>query len=341
MPLLESNIGGLWMAKQTAKGSAASVPIKRPNWAGGDVAPARQDGKQSWMSPERFGRYADYVDQISGAGDPQIPANPSDLAYLCYLFFGAESVSGAGDPYTHTFTPQLAGGFWSTWWKSVGGSLPVRQKFADARISQLAVEGSTANKVVTGTPTLLILDPAEIIAADPVVGFSSGDPFLYTEGESTFTIDGSVHRGHSQFQVVWNENLSLVYGDSVMAYDVAAGEPLITITVSIYLDSLGLQRYNTAVYGEPTPAAGKKPSKFLPALGSYGFNLVKKDAAGAITPAREFALTLPGVKWTPDVAIAPNPSGGATEVQLTGEVRKSGVSALSTVAIKNGDAAYV
>lgn len=341
MPLLEQNIGGLWVAKQSAKGTAASTPIKRLNWSGGDVVPNRQDGNENWMATERFGRYADFVDNISGAGDPQVPALPSDLSYLFYLFFGAEVVTGSADPWTHTFTPQNAGGFWSTWWKSIGGSVIQRQRFADARIGQLTVEGSTDSKIVKATPTLLILDPAEAIAADPATAFSVGDPFLYTEGESSFTIDGTVFRGQSQFQVTWNENLSLVYGDSVTPYDVATGQPDITITVSVLLDSNGLAQYNKLVYGTASPSAGTKPTKYLPALGSYSFGLVQKNASGPITPAREFNLTVPGVKWTPDVAIPANPAGGSAAISLSGSVRKVGSNALTTAVVKCGDAAYV
>lgn len=335
MPLLEQNIGGLWVAKQSAKGTVASTPVKKLRWAGGDVSPAREDGSENWVSSDRFGTYADYVDSLSGVGDPQIPALPNDLAYLCYLFFGAETVTGASDPYTHTFAPQAAGGFWSTWWKSLGSSVIQRQRFADMRIGQLTIEGSTGSKIVKATPTLLGLDPAEVIASDPATAVTSQNPFLYTEGESTFTIDGSVFRGQSQFQVTWNENLSLVYGDSVSPYDLAMGQPSISITVSIPLDSAGLQRYNNLVYGSASPSAGTKPTKFLPALGSYGFTLAQKNASGPVTPAREFTLNLAAVKWTPDVAIPANPAGGTAEIQLTGESRFS-----SAVTIKNSDVAY-
>lgn len=340
MPILESNIGGLWVAKQTAKGTAASTPIKRVNWAGGDLSPNREDGTEAWMAIERFGKQADFVNSLSGAGDPQIPALPGDLAYLCYLFFGGETVTGSTDPYTHKFVPTIGGGFWSTWWKSIGGSVIQRQKFADAIIGQLQIEGSTGSKVVKATPTLLVLDPAETAATDPATAFSAGNPFLYTEGEGAFQLGGGVFRGQSQFSVTWNENLSLVYSDGVTAYDVVRGEPDITVTVSIYLDSLGLQEYNKLVYGTATPSSGTKPLKYLPANGSYEFLLTQKTAAGPVTPARTFRLEIPGVKWTPDVAVPANPAGGATEIQLTGSARKSGASDLSTVTIVNGDAGY-
>lgn len=340
MPILEQNIGGLWVAKQTAKGTPAATPIKRLNWSGGDLSPNREDGSEAWMALERFGKQADFVDTLSGAGDPQIPALPADLAYLCYLFFGGEAVTGSADPYTHTFTPTIAGGFPTTWWKSIGGAVVQRQKFADTYIGGLTIEGSTGSKVVKATPTLLALDPAELVATDPVQAFSTGDPFLYTEGESKFTIDGTVFRGQSQFSVNWNENKSLVYGDSVVPYDVVNGQPEITVTISIYLDEEGLKRYNHQVYGSASPTAGTKPTRFLPALGSYEFELVKQTAAGPVTPARTFGLNLPGVKWTPDVAIPANPEGGATEIQLTGQVRKVGSDPLTTVEVTCGDQGY-
>jgi hypothetical protein len=339
MPVMESSIYGLWVAKQTAKGTAATTPIKQLRQVGGDISANREDGSEAFSSQSRFLNFSDFVDSLSGAGDPQVQVTPPDIAYLCYLFFGAETVTGAADPYTHVFTPNANGGFWSTWWTRKGGSVVQRQRHADMRIASLQIEGSTGQKILRATPTLLGLDPAEVINADPSgVNQTLNAPFLYTEAEGAFTIDGTVFRGQSQFSVTWDEALSLVPGDSVTPYDLMMGQPSVTVTVTIYLDADGLQRYNSLVYGTASPSAGTKPLKFLPANGSYVCEFKSRNAAGLLTPARELKIDLPSVKWTPDVAIPINPDGGATEINLTGQTRGS---THSTVTVKNSDPAYV
>jgi hypothetical protein len=340
MPLMESSIYGLWVAKQSAKGTVASTAIKQLRQVGGDISANREDGSEPFSNQSRFLNYSDFVDSVSGAGDPQVQVTPNDIGYLCYLFFGSEVVTGASDPYTHTFTPNANGGFWSTWWTRKGGSVIQRQRHADMRIASLQIEGSTGQKILRATPTLLGLDPAETIAADPSgVNQTTQAPLLYTEAEGAFTIDGSVFRGQSQFSVTWDEALSLISSDSVLPYDLVMGQPTITVTVTIYLDSNGLASYNNLVYGSATPTAGTKPLKYLPANGSYVAEFKSRNAAGLLTPARELKIDLPSVKWTPDVAIPVNPDGGATEINLTGQVRVG--APMSTVTVKNSDAAYV
>lgn len=340
MSIMESSIYGLWVAKQTARSTPATTPIKQLRQVGGDISANREDGSEPFSNQSRFLNYADFVDSLSGAGDPQVQVTPPDIGYLAYLFFGAEVVTGASDPRTHTFTPQANGGFWSTWWTRKGGSVIQRQRHSDMRIASLQIEGSTGQKVLRATPTLIGLDPAETIAADPTgVDQTTNTPHLYTEAEGAFTINSAVFRGQSQFSVIFDEAMSLISSDAVTPYDVVIGQPTITVTVTIYLDAAGLTAYNNLVYGTASPTAGTKPLKFLPTNGAYLADFKSRNASGPLTPARELKIDLPSVKWTPDVAIPINPDGGATEINLTGQVR--GNAPISTLTVINGDAAYV
>lgn len=334
MGLLESKIYGLWIAKQTARGSAAATAIKRLRQVTGNVKTDRSDGRERFGTDARFGDAQHYVDSIVGSGDPGIQAQPGILAYLLYLFAGQETVTGAVDPFTHEITPSAVGGFWSTVWKKVGVSDIVREKFADCRISQIVIEGSTGQKVVRVTPTIISLDPGEKVAADPVKTYDEGDAFLYTEGESAFKINASVVRAQSQFNITINEALDPVYTDSVVPLELASGEPEVTIGLTLALNTEGLKIYNREVYGSEEPAATTKPLKALPATGAYAFTLTKEAK-------RKFTFELPGVKWTPDVAVEPNPAGGLTEVTLAGQLRILAGSPAWKAIILNGDAAYV
>lgn len=340
---LESNIYALWAAKQTAKGSvvAGVAATKRLIQVAGDLTVTRDQGAENFSDLDRFGDMADFVNTSIGEGSPGIQGTPDVLAYICWLFFGQEAVAGVADPWEHTFTPGTNGGFWSTWWKRVGQNVILRQKFADCRIGSLQIEGSTGAKVVRVTPTMLSLNPAKTYAGpDPSAVMPTEDPFLYTEGRGAFSLNGTVFEGQSQFTATWDEARGPYYGDDVTPVDLIEGNATIGIAVTFLVDAEGFAEYNNRTYGDPAPSAGTEPLKDLDPVGSYEFLITKRDSAGLITPSRTFALEIPAVRWSPDVAIPPSPDGGAVEISLAGSMRKNGTDPASTIIIENGVAAY-
>ena len=242
----------------------------------------------------------------------------------------------------HSVKPGLTAPHWCTWVRRTGTSVIQRHSFIDTLVTGFTLEGSTANKALRITPSLLSLDPGKVLAADPAQALPTGvngRPFLYTEGTGTFTMDGVVQAGQSQFTFTVNEDRSPVYGDDVTPVDMAVGDPSATIGATVVFDSTGLADWNRLVYGTASPAAGTKPQKYLPALGSYSFNIQQKDAWGNLTGNR-MVLTIPGVKWRIPEAPAPNPQGGNTEIALAGQVRTVGSSDPYTIDIYNDDATY-
>jgi hypothetical protein len=346
MTVVESNVYGLWAAKQSAKGStiAGVAATKAMIQVAGDFSTNRDDGSEVWSDLARFGDQTDFVNTLVGGGNPGIEAQPTTLAYLNWLFFGQETVTGAGDPYTHSSSPGTNGGFWSTWWVRVGQNVIRREKFGDCRIGSLVLEGSTGSKIVRATPTIISLNPGiTYTSPDPSAAIDileAQEPFRYTEGRGAYSVNGGILNGQSQFTVTWDENLGPYYGDDVTPLDLVPGTASIGCAVTILADSAGVQEYNKRIYGSASPAPGTAPLKDLESLGAYTFTLTRRNASGALTPARDLVLTIPGVRWAPDVALPPNPDGGAIEISLGGSMRKVTGQNASTVAIRNGDAAY-
>lgn len=343
MPVLEQNINALWVAKQSAKGSpvAGTSATKRMVQVGGSSpAIARTDGNEPFSDLDRFGNATDYVDTILGSGEPDIQGHPAQLAYLFWLFCGQETVTGAADPWTHVAQPGTVGPFYSTWWKRVGASVgPVRDKFNDALITQLKISGSQGQKVLHVTPTLQVVDPGEVMTADPTPAMPTTDPLLFTEAEGTFTIDGTVYKV-SSFELVANEDRSPYYGDGVIPVDFPTGNPTSTLAVTLLMDSAGIAEYYKRYYGTATPSVNAKPIRVPDALGVFTCKFTKKDAAGPVAPERSAQIDVAGVRWTPDVAVGANQSGGATEVTLAGGCRKVAGQPLWKVTTKVGEAAF-
>lgn len=326
MALQELQIYGLWAAKQTAKGTANSAPAHRFKQTGGNFTFPRDDGSVAYSDATPVPDQQDWVNTLVGNGAPVTLATPEELSWLLWAFEGGETTAAVTGPpvkTTHTTKPLPGLGHVCTFVTRKGSSAVERYEHADCYISALELGGSTADKAVRATPTVFSLDPGKTRAADPAQAMPTKGTFLYTDGTSRFTIDGTAFRGHSEFTLSLTKDLNPVYGDDTTVYDFAIGNTTITIGVSLYFDADGQAQFNRIVYGSATPVAGTKPLKTIPALGSYAFDLRARDAAGVVN-GDKFILTLAGVKWTPPASPDPNAAGGTPTMALSGTTRKSG-----------------
>lgn len=318
---VESNIHALWAAKQTAKGAVATTATKRLQQVGGNLDITREDGSENFSDLDRFGDATDFVNAMSGGGSPVIHAQPNSTAYLLWLFMGGETFTagGGGNAPKYEFQPLANTGFWITFWKRVGLVDIVRQRYADCKIASLKIEGSTASKVLKITPTIIGLDPGEKIAADPSPALEVAEPFLWTDVTGKLKIDTVTINATSQFSITLDAGLTPWQGDNVTYYDLVTANASITMEgPTLLLDSTSLARYNNIIYGTTSPSNGDKPKTSRPIPGSFEAEF----ARGTGVSRESIKVELAGVKWTPDLAIAPNPDGGPVEVALNGEMRK-------------------
>lgn len=323
----EVQIYGLWAGKQTAKGTPNTAPGHRFKQVGGDFNAPREDGSENYSIGTQFTATQDWVNTLVGNGAPAIEATPDETAWQFWTMEGGETVTPQGGGMTgepvksrHSFHPLPGLGFWHTYATRLGSSTLTQRQWNDCQIGQIELGGSQGSKAIRVTPTVICLDPAQVRNSDPVAAIPDDRTFLYTDGTSRFTIDGTVARGHSEFTFVVNKDLQPVYSDDVTVYDLAIGNAVITISVTLFFDADGLAVFNKQLYGTAAPAANAKPIHNIPALGSYSFELWMTDATGART-FDDFKLDLPGVKWNVPDAPGPNPDGGAPSITLTGSYR--------------------
>lgn len=232
-------------------------------------------------------------------------------------------VAVAGKLHKHVTTPSSSGGFYFGIAKEVGKSTVYRAQFNDCRAQSLRVEGSSASKVVKITPTVLSLNPGEIMGEAPEKTDDGITPFIFTEAAGTLQIDGTSYHGQSGFAVMFTWGLNEYYGDQVHPFDVINNVATASIEgVTLLIDQAGLERYNSQIYGTTTPASGTKPLEVLPLMGSYKVIFSRKSL---YTNGVSESLTVEmfGVKWSPTLAIPANPAGGAVELSFTGQMRKT------------------
>jgi hypothetical protein len=245
----------------------------------------------------------------------------------------------------HTFTPSPVQGFWVTFVRRVGGtSYLQRHSFLDCIIGGLTLEGSTATKALRMSPTVLSLDPAKVLSADPAQALPTGidlKPFLYTDATSAFVFAGVALPSQSEFTFTLNEDRQPVYGDDAVPYDLAVGNPSALLSVTAIFDSLTGARWNELAYGTAVPTAGTKPLRSVAANIAYSMDFQQKDGKGNLTGNR-LKITIPVLHCVVPDAPAPNAAGGNVTVTFAGTILPPGGAGQPyTIDVYNADqAAY-
>jgi hypothetical protein len=327
---VETNIHGLWGALQTAKGSAATAPttgttgVRLRLGDQGGIQTDRTDGEGAYSDLSVFGDAQDYVQSIIGSGTPPLHATPDELAWTLLFFSGQEAVTEVTGPpvkQEHESTP-AASLKYATIWQRVGGSIIERKRNVDCVCNQIEITAGTGQHIVRITPTVISLDPGEVVAADPTLALDDENAFLWTESEGGLLLDGNVIEGPSQYTITLNRNLEPIYGNSTRPVHLQPGTPSGTVSLAMALDQDAFERAQTIMYGDATPGAGDKPVAHVGDLGSFKVTHTQRDNGGDLTGnLAEFEMGF--VKWDPVSALAvPNPGGGGGTLELSGRMRK-------------------
>lgn len=342
--LTELNVYGLWGGVQASRGVAATSLPKRLRQVAGDVGFTRDDGSENYSDLDgSFTDATDWVNRLAAAGTPGIEGTPEETAWVLWWLHGGETTTPVVGPPAktrHQFVPLPGLGFWASIQKRLGVTNAVRRLYQDCQASQVQIEGSTGTKPIRITPTILGLDPEINKVADPPAAMSAKEPFLYTDGTGRFTIDGVAFSGQSQFTLVINRDYQPVDGDDNVIYDLATGNAVVTIGVTVALDANALAEFNTLVYGAAAPAADAKPRRGLSPLGSYAYDLKAKDPTTGALNGDRFDAVIPGIKWTVPDFPGPNPDGGAGELALAGAMRKVAGQPAYTLGVECDAAAF-
>src|SRR5689334_18174517 len=127
------SIHELAFAKQSAKGTPSTTAAFRIPLVGGTVRPRRTVEILEETGTSRVRSQANVM-QVGAEGNPEYAVRPAALGLLLYAVLGAKAVSGAGDPYTHTFT-NAAEQPWLTFWRQLENLK--YEKFVDCKVTQL------------------------------------------------------------------------------------------------------------------------------------------------------------------------------------------------------------
>lgn len=271
----------------------------------------------------------------------QMAASPQVLLTATDTFNTGDvipSQTTAGVAVEHTATPGSTGA-WASFWKLLGASVVQRQRFNDCRVSGLQFQCGRDQFVGRITPTVISLDPGEVVATDPTLADDVDQSMVWTEGEGEFKINGTVFSGITGYNIQPSDNLTPAYGDSVRPFDVGTGVGGVQGSdINLYLNAAGLAKYNEFVYGATAPVAGTKPISRVPAIGSFRVRHWRFNTTG--NPGRLIDINCPNVQWiTPD-APGGNPDGGLATITLGFNTVKVGATPHITIITRSADGTY-
>lgn len=205
-------------------------------------------------------RNTSFVGAINVDGAPTLAARPNILGLLLYGVFGAKAVTGAGDPYTHTFTLADTQPYFTLWKRlgpTAGGSGGYYEKYRDVKVVALTL-ASSAEGLLIATPTFMGLSVAADATPSTTPAIEAGSVvFAHHHGNGAMLVDGVNKSTISDFTVQIGASATRIRGNSLYGSYVAEQMRDIVIDTTQLVD-FDLARL--IMYGNASPADNAAPS---------------------------------------------------------------------------------
>ena len=324
-----SNVFELGIAKQTAKGVAAAAAAYRLLLAGGDIGPVRTVSALEETGGTRM-RTRSFLAGVRAEGEPEMFVRDDFIGLLAYLAFGAQAISGAADPWTHTLTMVNAQP-WFTVWRMLGDTL--YERFVDCKVSRFAIH-SEAGQAVRAILGIVGLTPQNKTSAgyagEVIIAASDGPAFVHAHGQGALSIEGAPVTSIEMLDVNLTEGAAVQQGDAVGGYDVSEGVRELTIQARHAITDRAL--YNRFHYGSAVPADNAAPTPNVVELtGGIDFKWTRQT-----TPERSIQITAPRLEVANIEGYTPSPGGDPLKRTDTYVARQpTGGGTAATMLVKN------
>lgn len=317
---VQSRIAQLGMAKQSAKGTAATAPTYVVGVTGGnvfDVTISQKELDTSWST-----RGVEGYDRESAvsAVKADLVAMPSTLGMLLLAACGADAVTGSG-PYVHTITPANSLP-WMTFFGLYGAD---KYLMSDSKVDELELTWNTTGALALKLTTM---GDAIVFASTWTGGTNErvGGGLLKGVG-GTFNVNGSAARVESGSIKISNKLVPVIASYSTTPDDMF--ESQISCTTSVVLVPDDMTLFRAAVTGTTTGTT------VLSTATSGALDLLFK-----IDASHSVEFTANNVAYTVG-APSVSPAGGPAKLTMAGDcVITSGGSVPFTFVVTNSIATY-
>lgn len=320
MPL-NKRILQVGLAKQSAKGSAATQPVVIygvESGAAGDVPLTEPDIAVTAASRMSAASVREQV--VPGAGFTTLGFSRA-LAQLLFGAMGTDVDTGSGDPYTHTITMPTSD---VSWWTFFGRTNTEYLNIADCKIDSVKIDFTVG----------LIKVAVVIKGCTLTLGASAWTPTntddevtpgaLYSTGQaaSAFTLDSVNMRVTKGTIEIANGLAPIIPSYKVTPDDFGVGEQTGKISFTVVPDDLSYFKKSITGTGSGTAIAQ------VPYYAGWSVKFLENVTSST------HDLTLTGARSNLMVAFPPgDPKGGAMEVVVTGSIfdPRTGSAALTAV----------
>lgn len=338
---IESGVGTLNYGRQAAKGTigvaaTTTVGYNRPKLLTTGLKSGKTLNREEYVDGQRFASPSVFTDRVGGAvGAVSIQVQPENAGLYGAAILGVDTVTGAGDPYTHTVTSAGTSGHWGTWWQKVGSAIgPVRQVYWDSKIAKLTMSAKTDQKVMHYDLDIMCITAAQVFTTDAAKTEDSSDPYIWTEVAGAVTFDATVNTDVTEEALTIDTGMEAFYGDNIKPGQLIEKKGTINRTISTIATDDTILKFYKAIYNTTTPVAGDTPVKdvFYAAMST----VYTRSATRTLT------ITSPRVEVDPgEMIIAPLAEGGPVPLMFGGSCLKSGATpALSMVALSADATTY-
>jgi len=323
---MQGAYGHLAFAIQTGKGSAASSPDFRIPLVGGRISADRQVQRLAEVRTTRI-EPGDEVVATFVSGIVDVIARPASLGALLYGALGAKGVSGASDPWTHTFTMGTALP-WLTFWQTIGDH---HERYVDVKIAKLSLV-SQSRKPVLARIEVVGIEPRFRSSEQSSPALELADAFLAYDGSGALQVEGSAVSAIGQ----WSLDISTgaVRHEALSGTTVRDGLIDPSATVEQTISDVAL--WNRLHYGSATPtndaSATGDPLVLAGSPAGLDFLLTRSGS-------RSLEVKLPSVTLPAIDGIEPIFGGGPLRQKTTYRAFRSTSEPISVV-LRNGEASY-
>lgn len=237
-----------------------------------------------------------------------MPIRPDAAAAASAAFFGADAITGAGDPYTHDITKAI-----DTVYLSIerNASDALTERIEDAFLMEVTYD---FRKRDSGPELMMTCDAGGLNAVP--IGSPAADSYEaerpYRRSDCAWTVDaaGATNVESASFTFKW------AIDEAILADGLNR-----QAAVKLHLTGSGtiVQLYNTAAEADAYLATHYgTPAGVVYSEDVYAGDLNVVATKPGVTPARVFSIDLPAIEWTDAKITEPDPEAGEA-VRLTRE----------------------
>lgn len=322
--------------RQTAKGTALTVPKYEIAMAGGLITPMRTTENMPWTTDTQDIPGA-FVSLVGGVADFSIPLLPKSCVVPLLGVLGTKTTTGAG-PFSHALTPADALSWQTVFYDQPDDPAETNKNYltmADTKFGNAQLNwapGQPLSLDLTGNGVTLTRAATKWGAATVV---EAVDPFFTYIG-ANMKFESSTTPATTQIRNIRGGNITINRNLDAIQTDAAGYQEIYEQTreIGVTLDNvvfLNNDAINTTFFGS---ASGTSTSGAV-VYGSCDFTFALSD--GTATTVAKLQVALPRVLWTVDRVPAADPSGATLAYTVTGRAVKPTSGATITVTVLNAD----